>query len=109
MQRTKTVPARAVTEQIYSYEVYPRSNIVRVTILSGELPPGETLLDPQVANMSVIEVTEDLCTELLSNNPSWATGKPADYFKEDDLWDAVDAHKVGGTVSAISTARQQVA
>jgi hypothetical protein len=85
MARNIIVPATAATEDIVSLTEYP-GKMVRFHV--GLVAGDGTILNPNSVEM--FELTGDNFAALMSGNPAWAPRKPANTYRNEDLWYFVD-------------------
>ena len=88
MARTVVVPAQSVLEDIRSVEEYIGDS---VRVLVGVVSSEGVFLVPQ--QFSIFEVKGADYAELVSASPSWAPGKPAGTFRNEDLWVFIDRQR----------------
>lgn len=85
MARQSSIPAQIVHEDIRAVEEYP-GTLVRV--MTGIVDDSGVFLVPQ--QFSTYEIKDDDLAELMSESPAWAPGKPADTYRNEDLWVFID-------------------
>jgi len=92
MARNKTIPAKQVREEIQSYQ-YSRGQSVMIVVGVGEDDADGVFQFDVPQQFSTVSVTGTDFEDLMSESPSWARGKPANTFRLEDLWVAVDAKR----------------
>lgn len=85
MPRQVLIPQKTITEEIRSIEEIP-GQVIRVLV--GVVDESGEFIVPQ--NFMLFEIKDADMIELLSENPLWAPGKPADTYRNDDLWQFID-------------------
>jgi len=85
MSRDIVIPAKTGKEGIRSYEVNVGQS---VRGLVGRIGVDDEFIVPQ--QFETFDIFRDEYTELMSANPTWAPGKPAGTFRQDDLWRFID-------------------
>ena len=85
MARESVIPEQTVREDIRAVEEYPG---MLVRVMTGLVDGDGVFLVPQ--QFSTYEIKDADLAELMSESPSWAPGKPADTYRNEDLWVFID-------------------
>lgn len=85
MPRQSTIPEQTVFEDIRSIDEVVGSH---VRAMVGRVDSAGEFIVPQ--QYEVFEITGDNFAELMSANPTWAPGKPAGTYRNEDLWIFID-------------------
>ena len=85
MAREYTAPAQVFTEEFRTIEEIT-GLLVRVMV--GSVDKDGRFVVPQ--QFSVYEIKDEDFAELMSASPSWAANKPANTYRNEDLWIFVD-------------------
>jgi hypothetical protein len=88
MGRQVTLPAVEATEEIISLLEYP-GKMVRFNV--GLVDENGVLTNPE--RVESYELIDDEFAELMSESPAWAQGKPANTYRNEDLWVFVDRRR----------------
>lgn len=88
MARQSTIPQQTVFEDIRSISEVVGSHVY---VMVGKVDSSGEFLVPQ--QYESYEITGDDFTELMSASPTWAPGKPANTYRNEDLWIFIDRNR----------------
>lgn len=89
--RQKTIPAQAkrtVVEIVIACSISYINKTVQFAIAEATEVDGE--LVPDLSTQDYITLTGDDFDDLMGESPDWAPGKPANSFRQDDLFTVLD-------------------